>query len=196
MNRNKEAKEEFLKKAAELKPLIKTPVQTNESEILNSKQNLSVHSEGSDYKTAKPPNAISRHDSFDQKLDTRSSGGASNSGKRRKKSRSSSNSSIIAGNVGSGIGSPRNLTEPHDENRHSSNAINKSVSGDLNHDARRSKRHLNISSHSINRHAEEVQIPIYRVDSNFDRKNYQVETININEYPDPKVAYRLASNQN
>lgn len=93
--------------------------------------------------------------------------------------------------MGSGIGSPRNMAE--DGRIRNSNSYE--------HDLNRSKRHLNISSGSINRYTsnypgDEVQIPIQRVDSNFDRRNYQIETINVNEYPDPRVAYRLASNQN
>jgi hypothetical protein len=209
--RSKQAKEEFLKKAAELRPLLKTPGAINETAIVTS------NGDSATVAAAAKTNALSRHDSFDRSFDQKASntlgaGGAASSGgagKRRKKSRSSSNSSIIAGNVGSGIGSPRNLTEPHDEHRQSNpNAISgsRSMGSELNSDAaaaaarqqQRSRRHLNVSNHSINRHTstDEVQIPIHRVDSNFDRKNYQVETININEYPDPRVAYRLASNQN
>ena len=149
---------------------------------------------------------MSRHDSFDHKLDIKTVGhlnAASNgSGKRRRKSRSSSNSSVIAGNVGSGIGSPRNMTEPLDDGRYlnpirNASSFEQNLNADQNQ-RRPSRRHLNVSSHSINRNTipiEEIQIPIHRVDSNFDRRNYQIETININEYPDPRVAYRLASNE-
>lgn len=108
---------------------------------------------------------------------------------------------MIAGNVGSGIGSPRNMAEPLDDGRYL-NPIRNASSFDqnLNTDHKRSsRRHLNVSSHSINRGqnipTDEIQIPIHRVDSNFDRRNYQIETVNINEYPDPRVAYRLASNE-
>lgn len=169
--------------------------------------------------------SISRHDSFDQKLDKLQASDAhsSNSGKRRKKSRSGSNgSSGIAGNLGSGIGSPRNMAADEAAGRiRSANSYEHDLNGG-SHPAGRhsssSRRHLNVSSGSINRFAPppqipnslppsyygydnatgggggEVQIPIQRVDSNFDRRNYQVETINVNEYPDPRVAYRLASN--
>lgn len=71
----------------ELKPLIQEPkISSPNSQRLEPKPD----------KTS----ILSRHDSFDQKLDTKTEN------KRRKKDRN-----MVAGSVGSGIGSPRNMTD-------------------------------------------------------------------------------------
>lgn len=201
----KQAREEFLKKASELKPLVR--YQADYSAQPNNTVGAIVSNthEVSATPLSRPhTHSISRHDSFDQKLDElRKSGerlpstSESSSKNKRRKSRSGSNASggaAIAGNIGSGIGSPRNMAD--DGRMRSASSIER----DLNRGppGSGSRRHLNASTNSINRYPTsqdgEVQIPIHRVDSNFERRNYQVETINVNEYPDPRVAYRLASN--
>lgn len=76
-----------------------------------------MHSEGSETRLNKA-NVLSRHDSFDQKLDVKSGG------KRRKKNRN-----MVAGSVGSGIGSPRNIAESFDDSQNRSYSVN--TNGDV-----------------------------------------------------------------
>lgn len=166
---SKEEKQEFLRKAQELKPLLRS---TNyDSSIEKKNITASSLSDSSDLKLTKP-NVMSRHDSFDQKLEVKTVGG-----KRRKKT----HSSVIAGNVGSGIGSPRNWTEPLEDNRWDNSVMKNSTSFSANNDHQRSRKNLSNSSHSISRGGD-IKIPIER---GFDKR-----FIN-----DPKVAYRLASNE-
>lgn len=205
-----------------MKPLVRSPVDSSRDPALVSNTHeitpsSGLHPNDATRGSSNRPHSMSRHDSFDQKLDKlQANEPPHGNGKRRKKSRSGSNgSSGIAGNIGSGIGSPRNMAA--DDGRMRSAASYEQDLNNTNHlnPHKSSRRHLNISSGSINRFApppavpqlpppmsvsyypgyqDEVQIPIQRVDSNFERRNYQTETINVNEYPDPRVAYRLASN--
>ncbi|RNA09427.1 hypothetical protein BpHYR1_037936 [Brachionus plicatilis] len=88
-----------------MKPLIQKP------------KNPSLHSEDQETRLDKP-NVLSRHDSFDQKLDVKSGG------KRRKKNRN-----MVAGSVGSGIGSPRNMAENLEDIKNKSYSVN--LNGDV-----------------------------------------------------------------
>lgn len=140
-------------------------------------------------------NAISRSESFDQKLDLKGN-------KRRKRHRSSSNGNV-AGNVGSGIGSPRNLAEPSfEENKW----LRSSQNQDLNdsYDSTSQPHHLNKpprkqhSNYSLKKD-NEVFIAIERIErterDKYDNKNYEErrQKIYITEFPDSKVAARLAT---
>lgn len=164
-------------------------------------------------------NAISRHDSFDQKLDVRT--GTSTSSKRRKRHRTVNGGAQvpIVGNVGQGIGSPRNITETIDardvdyrmgqayrlKGSQSNERLNDVRSQPVyyqgpsavysSHHGRGPAQHL--STNSLNKN--EINIPIERIDryeqSRSEYKNYTLQRIDINEYADPKVAYRLASSE-
>jgi len=177
-----QAKEEFLKNAKsskEKQPFLKSSAILNESDVLSSTtadQNLS---------DSKLSTAISRSESFDQKLDAKS--------KRRKKHRSSSNGNV-AGNVGSGIGSPRNLAEPSFDEKWLRNSQN----ADLNESYETNKPRRHLSNYSIKKD-NEVFIAIERVErterDKYDNKNYEERRskIYITEIPDSKVAARLAT---
>ncbi|CAF0774473.1 unnamed protein product [Brachionus calyciflorus] len=150
---SKAEKKKFLNEVKEVKPLLNNSVNEGNSE--KKLQNPSIHSEGSENRLTKT-NYLSRHDSFDQKLDIKTGGN------RKKKNRN-----MVAGNVGSGIGSPRNLTENLDDEY-------------LPQNNRKSRSNVNTSNYSINRNGE-IQIPI------------SYEKRNKTEYTDSRVAYRLAS---
>ncbi len=148
------------------------------------------------------------------------------SGKRKKKpSVPQSNSSVIAGQVGAGIGSSRNLTEPYEDaygNIVQTETIIVKPAPTVG--TRKSTRQNNVnnvashSTYSMNRNsAGEVQIPIQRIDrfeydpsatqqqqrgsqNNMHRTsnghvNRRSINNNLNEYADPRVAYRLASTE-
>lgn len=170
------------------------------------------------------PTVISRHDSFDQRVSVRS--GGSNS-KRRKRHRSSQ--IPIAGNVGSGIGSPRDIAETIDDtmrsgggrlrNSRSNEFINDGTGGAQSRSRRESRsrtpqhvhyqqtpmphyhQHHHIynggQAYSSQSRVNEVNIPIERLDHRveYGSKKQVMQTINVNEYADPKVAYRLALNE-
>ena len=123
-------------------------------------------------KPTRPITSISRSESFEQQSSLKLSGG-----KRRKRDRSSS-SCVIAGNVGSGIGSTRNITSDEKcfnfENK-------KTQSSEILDKQRQLNGHMMTRHISADRPLHQVNIPVNRV-------NYFVEN------PDPKVAARLASN--
>ncbi len=177
-------------KSKEMKPL----VNRGNIEIQGYKSGQVISNEEPELKMTKP-NVMSRHDSFDQKLDVRSNGS-----KRRRKNRSNSNSSsVIAGNIGSGIGSPRNMTENIEDNNWSTfekRKMKNSLSSEI---YSTSKKNLN-SSTSNRKNQGDVQIPIERIEyyeKSFQQKSsYGIKSIDLNEYSDPRVAYRLASNEN
>ncbi len=154
-----------------------------------------LHKKTIDLKISQPSlitqgNTISRHDSFDQKHETQSN---SSGGKRRRKNDSNTKSlvinksnSLIAGNVVDRLGSPRNIATVEDADM--PRRMKHSYSSDYPNGKRSSeKRNTGLGP-------GDVQIPIERVDyldRSFDRRR-----VNLREYSDPKVAYRLASNEN
>ncbi len=177
-----------------MKPLVKKG--NNEIQGGHKTGNVSSNEEP-EIKMTKP-NVMSRHDSFDQKLDVRSNGS-----KRRRKNRSNSNtSSVIAGNVGSGIGSPRNMTENIDDNNWSGGENKKMKNSYSTELYTSSKKNMNnsTSNRNININQGDVQIPIERIEyyerSVQQKSTYGIKSIDLNEYSDPRVAYRLASNEN
>ena len=142
--------DEFLKEAKELRPLLK-PSYTYE--LAKSPSNEST-----------APNSEVGHKSSGLNESTIGE-------KRRKKVRTSNDASVIAGHVGSGIGSPRDLADP-EETKHEQFGT-----------SRKPARH-----HSSN-------YSIKFSDSIEDTKNFKYPKVYDNEYPDPKVAARLASNE-
>jgi hypothetical protein len=127
----------------------------------------------------KLPNLISHSESFELKHNTKEG-----DSKRRRKHRSDSNGNV-AGNVGSGIGSPRNLAEPtFDES--TCKWIRSSQNNDLNETNDRSikRQHNHQSNYSLKKE-NDLYISIERGE---DRK----QKIYITEFPDSKVAARLA----
>lgn len=121
--------------------------------------------------------SLTRDESFDLKSDAKLS-----LGKNRKRSRSGSNGTVIAGNVGSGIGSTKNIAE--DEKWYNFNNMSNSTSNEP-----MSRKSYQISSNSIKRtlanegpfNNKYINIPI---DRTFD-----------SDAADPKVAARLASTE-
>ena len=191
----------------EMKPLVNKNNNNNNNNDIQGGGYKSGHvssNEEPELKMTKP-NVMSRHDSFDQKLDVRSNGS-----KRRRKNRSNSNtSSVIAGHVGSGIGSPRNMAENMDDNNWSggdnnNNNNNKKMKNSYSTEIYTPSR-KNIHNSNSNRNVSalnqgDVQIPIERIEyyerSVHQKSSFGYKTVDVNEYSDPRVAYRLASNEN
>ena len=129
----------------------------------------------------KVPNVISHSESFDVKLNTKES-----DPKRRRKQRADSNGNV-AGNVGSGIGSPRNLAEPTFDEA-TNKWIRSSQSNDLNDtNDKPSKRHHH--HHHQSNYSLKKENDLY---ISFERGDDRKQKIYITEFPDPRVAARLA----
>ena len=161
---NKKVKEKFLNDAKELRPLLKSMSLTNEI-----KTSLSVQSEPVELKPIHPPTVASPSDSNETKLE--------NDFKRKKKIRTTSNAAVIAGHVGSGIGSPRDLTEREAERR----------------PFETKKTNDNFALARINKPLDQSHF-VETIDRPRSEK-FKKARNNQSELPDPKVAARLASNE-
>jgi hypothetical protein len=124
--------------------------------------------------------------------------------RRKKKPYTASGSHIIAGNVGSGIGSPRDLTEKYENYDENSRANRMRNSQSTERVDNRSSQMLRInhqgnnSSYDIYRNSGDVQIPIERLDRvDYNNNNYNRPNPfrSANEFADSRVAYRLASTE-
>ena len=117
---------------------------------------------------------------------------------------------MIAGHVGAGLGSPRNLADPYEDEeelviQHQQQPRPKTSHGNSNMPTSNSAQALSRNA------AGEVQIPIQRMDmydmdvnNNFAlhrshqgsrKKAHGNSNYNLSEHPDSKVAYRLASTE-
>ncbi len=171
----------------------------------------------------------------DNSFDLRSIGSSTaGGGSRRKKNRSSNNNlssnqpnyhvnqaSVIAGHVGSGIGSPRNLADATDEYETDSGIMQPVYQLPpppilpRNIPQRPGNMYQSNSNYSMNRYGE-IQIPIQRLDqdqqqqqfprnhstqfhyyNNSNQMNNNRKSNNnlISDYSDSRVAYRLASTE-